>query len=397
LDETGNPVKDSEGNDVKSTVFEAGLDNSKVIVGGFTVTDTSIEGGKHENSSNIGLKLNDIKDDNFEITYYTLVPPTPNEGTAFTLKPKDNNDVTQSLSTYFTSGVSPVAGFTMYEVSTSRDEKDYKYACLKITINEDIPAEVFFYMGIHNSIYADNSNLDYICATVPIEGTNEGTVATTLFDSETGEINGSYYINNRTTEVYTPSGIHNFTKVSYQDLKKGTSIYFYFVSRNITNNSTPLTDSYGNTITIESSSSNSSAFVLIPDQIVLPITALEIGHSFRVSANGKLYAKDATLGGELNVTSGGNIGGISLKNNAVSNSGFSLNNDGLILTGSNRLKFGEAGNLQLFNGSTSEDTQTTSYIRSFTPLKLQNGIKGSAIELLNETTTSIKKQCVKLT
>jgi hypothetical protein len=237
---------------------------------------------------------------------------------------------------------------------------------------------------VQNAVQTNTSKLDYVLATPPILDTDNiecSNVAYSIFtgsydggefDYFTGELEEGIDIAAQTTQAFIPTDLNKMLKVVYHDLKADTSIFIFFMSRN----PGPSTSS---SYVHSDFDSRSYAYVAIPNKVSIPITSMQIGSSFRVGANGKLFAKDATLTGQVIASNGGFFGNVNINQSSIKSDGYVLDQDGLRLADKNRIKLGDSQNLQLFyDGS-------ESIINSYAPLKIQN-TNGGNIKLSNSAT-----------
>ena len=458
-------------------------DEGVVTIGGFTVTESSLCGGDGSIGANVRLYVDNNNDlAKIENTAYFLNDLVTYKGAynSFSTEKKAFQEDEEGLvDVSCFSGATEKSNVSIVWNNTTSDT-DYQvqnysrfkfvetnlvgkadvdatsfspgFGCIRLDVLEDIAAETLLYLGIQNSIYATEAALDCMIALKPLptnllEYTNTlvsspitaSHIFNKIYDAnskifkeagesieyttrpENGDIGTTliYSIAAQTTDRHLDGGVSNLLPVAYPDLKAGTSILIYYISRN-PNTGTKHIDAYSDNE--YSAEDFGYGEVFIPKTINTPKMAFEVGNNFRVSSTGKLYAKDVTLGGTLIVNQGGSFAGIRIAQNELQNEGFKLSKKGLQLPLKSRLKIGtpETEELNLFvksspvmkygelkdangNGTgnwgyiETGELLNTSYIRSFRPLCIQYGLDGGGINLKTVSNTSFINKRVKLT
>ena len=323
-----------------------------------------------DNTWSEALNGNDITDlKKMYYTNYCTYTFTANDGAGNTSKSKAIRSFTKNISISATGETStysevddPKAMFSGLFIELNNDTISKKINTDRAVINTSI------YLGINSPTNTENPNsteaiitdptYNYIIATKPFKKTAEvtiDTIITNLFNSNTGEINtdSEYEVAGTATGPFTSGALNNLTRVDYFDLKPDDTIAIIYVNTQYNKHTTVVSnedantyyeyeyDSSGNIVNkIEYSSGTSTSkvtnyldecYCIIPKELAINFTTLEIGPNFKVSSSGSLLNRDATFYNNLTSNGTTHLGGFTFENSTLTSPTLTINNTGLHL------------------------------------------------------------------
>ena len=358
-------------NNVKFNVVEPIKENDEYVSNKILSYDEWRTLDYPDNTWSEALNGNDATDlKKMYYSNYCTYTFTANDGTGNTSNSKAIRSFTKTITI---SDGEETIGYSKEEGTPDVEFKGLLINLNQVSISEKINTDrvvinTSIYLGINSPTNTENPNstedtitdptYNYVIATKPFKKTAEVTIDTiiaSLFNSNTGEINtdSNYEVAGRATGPFTSGALNNLTRVDYFDLKPDDTIAIIYVNTQYNKHTTVVSnedtntyyeyeyDSSGNIVNkIEYSSGTSistvtnyldECYCIIPKELAINFTTLEIGPNFKVSSSGSLLNKDATF--YNNLTSNGTtyLGGFTFENNTLTSPTLTINNTGLHL------------------------------------------------------------------